>query len=88
LAPRTEPSKWNLPGWIWWKLAEPTAGEPDESIHTKTEIDWAFLALVAGGLADPDLTPPDPGPGRPPRPAPVPPPEEEELDVRRDGRNG
>jgi hypothetical protein len=66
---------------MWWKLAEPTVGEPDDSIHTKAEIDWPLLGLIAGGLADPDLTQPDPGAGSPPPPAPLPPPDDEEEEL-------
>jgi len=42
-----EPSKWNLPAWIWWKLAEPPPGEPQPYFPWTTSPtaidDWPVL---------------------------------------------
>jgi hypothetical protein len=36
----TEPSKWNLIAWIWWKLGEPPALDDVEPIFHSLEEHW------------------------------------------------
>ncbi len=44
-----EPSKWNLLAWIWWRLGEPSPGEPEPYFTSNSLDDLDFVALIANG---------------------------------------
>jgi hypothetical protein len=43
-----EPSKWNLPAWIWWRLGEPVGGEPQPHVPSVSGDELMLLAEIGG----------------------------------------
>jgi hypothetical protein len=44
----TEPSKWNLVGWIWWRLGEPASAQGAEAGNLRRSVTRLTLKRSAG----------------------------------------